>query len=291
MVRTQKNLSGFVLLGLLPVVGIALALLATELVVRGIELIPSGHKKWSDRPQEYFQHEASATLQDYSYPPKVGDTFRIAVIGDSFSFAPYMQFTDAFPKVLERMLNLNGELNQQNRQRVEVVNYGVPAYSTSHEVATAKKAVKEGADLLLLQFTLNDPELKPIRPTGITQFNTWGPLSVKGWRKALFEYWHTFKLVSERLHNAKTKREYIKYFLNLYENPETYSVFVKSVRKINRIAQKHKVPLVGVVFPLYGTPLDDSYPFFLCHDKIAQILTDIQFPLLDLFSTFKGIPL
>jgi lysophospholipase L1-like esterase len=282
---TSKQQSLITLL-LLPVVGIFIALLGAELVVRLFEFFPTKQPTWSDRPKFYFQHELATTLQDYHYPPKTPGTFRIAVIGDSFSFAPFMQFTDAFPKVLERMLNLNDQA-----PLVEVVNYGVPAYSTSHEVDVARQAAKEGADLLVLQFTLNDPELKPIRPTGITEFTTWGPLVVKGWKKELFGYWHTLKLVAERLHNARTNREYIKHFLNLYTNPRTYSVFADSVRRINRIAHKNKIPLVGVVFPLYGTPLDESYPFFPCHEKIAELLKELNIPMRDLFSIYKGIPL
>ncbi|MCX6115883.1 MAG: SGNH/GDSL hydrolase family protein, partial [Proteobacteria bacterium] len=69
-------------------------------------------------------------MQDYPHAVlKPANVFRIAAIGDSFTFAPYMQFTDTFPKKLAQMLSLN----PGNRQ-VEVINYGVPAYSTSHEI-------------------------------------------------------------------------------------------------------------------------------------------------------------
>jgi lysophospholipase L1-like esterase len=279
------------LLFILPLIGILIPLVVVEGVVRIGELVSrNAQKSWSDRPQIYFQAQESATLQDYHYAPlKKGDqegVFRIAVIGDSFSFAPFMQFTDAFPKVLERMLNLN-----DSALKVEVVNYGVPAYSTSHEVAVARKAVKEGADLLILQFTLNDPEIKPIRPSGITQFGTWGPYQPNGWLKTLFHYWHTGFIVAQRLHNAQTKSAYVEYFLDLFNNSKSYSLFKDSVVRISNIAKRRSVPLVGVVFPLFGTPLDDTYPFMSCHEKIASLLKNLNLPLLDLLNIYKGIPL
>lgn len=280
---------------LLPFFGIFLAILFVEGIVRVSESLVSGPPRWSDRPGKYFQYEGSSTLQDYKYEPLArhssqsdahSGVFRIAVIGDSFTFAPYMQFTDAFPKVLERMLNLN-----QGAPRVEVVNYGVPAYSTSHEVDVAKQAANEGADLIILQFTLNDPELKPLRPTGITQFGTWGPYAPTGWTKQLFSYWHTGFLVAQRLHNARTKKAYVEYFLDLFNGQRTFKVFKDSVTKIHNIAQRRSIPMIGVIFPLFGTPLDQSYPFYSCHNKIAELLDGLKVPHLDLLSIYKGISL
>ena len=287
----KKNL----LIVLLPVFGIFLATLLVEGVVRIAEYFPSGYSRWSDRPVKYFQFESSATLQDYTYAalPRHSSeedahsgVFRIAVIGDSFTFAPYMQFTDAFPKVLERMLNLN-----EGAPRVEVINYGVPAYSTSHEVDVARQAANEGADLIVLQITLNDPELKPLRPTGITQFGTWGPYAPTGWTKLLFSYWHTGSLVAQRLHNAGTKKAYIQYFLDLFNGHRTFQVFKDSVIRIHDIAQRRSIPMIGVIFPLFGTPLDQTYPFYSCHNKIAELLGGLKVPQLDLLSIYKGIPL
>lgn len=287
----KKNL----LIILLPFFGIFLAALMVEGVVRVGEFIAPGPHRWSDRPREYFQYEGSPTLQDYKYESITRHTpesdarpgiFRIAVIGDSFTFAPYMQFTDAFPKVLERMLNLN-----EGAPRVQVINYGVPAYSTSHEVDVAKQAANEGADLIILQFTLNDPELKPLRPTGITQFGTWGPYAPMGWTKHLFSYWHTGFLVAQRLHNAQTKKAYVQYFLDLFNGQRTFKVFKDSVTSIHDIAQRRSIPMIGVIFPLFGTPLDQTYPFYSCHNKIAELLDALRVPHLDLLPIYKDIPL
>lgn len=263
-------------------VGIAIPLAILEVALR---FIPQ-KKTWSDRPPYYFAHEASPTLQDYPITAKTEGGFRLAVVGDSYSFAPYMQFTDPFPKVLERMLNLNA-----NIKKADVINYGVPAYSTSHEIEVVQKAIKDQSDLILLQITLNDPEIKPYRPIGITVFDTFGNLKLKGWKKNLVENWKTLGFVIGRLHNEKTKRDYIKYFNDLFDNPRTYKNFDTSIRSIVDICNKNSKKLIAVVFPLFGLPLDDQYPFMGPHNKVNQLLGSLNVPTLDLLEIYKGIPI
>lgn len=266
---------------------IFIALGIVEAFVRVISLKGKGNELPSDRPLYYFQDEKAETLQDYSYQKtKPANTYRIAVVGDSYTFAPYMQFTDAFPKILERMLNLSS-----SNIKAEVINYGVPAYSTSHEVPVVERAIKEGADLVLLQITLNDPEIKPYRPIGITHFNTFGELEFAGWEKTLASYWKTYGLIRTRLYNAKTKREYAATFLDLFENPKTWKNFSDSVTQIDSITKSSSTPIKAIVFPLFGLPLDDNYPFKPCHEKVAKLLTELSIPYLDLLETYKGQPL
>ncbi len=265
------------------------ALGLVEVCVRYFFLGRAPAAGWTDRPPYYFRAEASKTLQDYAHETqKPEGVFRIAVIGDSYAFAPYMQFTDAFPKKLEQMLNLNAGV-----PKVEVINYGVPAYSTSHEIATTEQAIAEGADLVILQITLNDPELKPYRPTGInlTLTDKFGGIKFEGFMTSLVSYWKTLGFVLERLHNANTHREYGQYFIDLFENPRTWNPFRDSMKKLHEKCKAAGVPSVAVVFPLFGTPLDGSYQFTAIHQKLGGLLQELAVPTLDLFELYKGIPI
>jgi len=272
---------------LISFLGLFIGLLVIEGFYRLVLVKSVTAKPWSDRPAYYFQHEGSQTLQDYPHTEKKApQTFRIAVIGDSFTFAPYMQFTDAFPKVLERMLNLNN-----TPLKAEVINYGVPAYSTSHEVSVAKKAVTEESDLLLLQITLNDPEIKGHTPIGITDFSRFGPPKYPHWLTTLFSYFRVLGFAAERLHNVKTKQDYIDYFSDLFNNERSWNSFRNSLAKIAKIANESGRPIVAVVFPLFGLEQNEAYPFWWIHEKVAAELKVLNVPSMDLSNAYQGIPL
>lgn len=275
---------------LAPLVGITISLVCVELVIRLLSPArpPSG-PGWSDRPIFYFRSPSVPSMQDYPHSPvKPSGAFRIATVGDSFTFAPYMQFTDTYPKKLETMLNL-----RDGGRTTEVINYGVPAYSTSHEVPVVATAIEEGADLLVLQITLNDPEVKHHTPTGLRENmeDRFGALKMDGPLGRVAKHWRTLGFVVTRLHNSRTHQAYIDYFNDLFENPRSWNPFVESMKKIVASAQAAKKPLVAVVFPLFGLPMDDRYPFYAIHTKVADLMRSLSVPVLDLSPIYKGIPL
>ncbi len=269
--------------------GIVMALGMVELGVR--VLAPSAPKgpKWSDRPAFYFRAPGAPTMQNFPYDAqKPTGTFRVAVVGDSFTFAPFMQFTDTFSYKLQQMLKVSG-----STRNVEVINYGVPAYSTSHEIGTTKRAIAEGADLIILQITLNDPEIKAHRPSGLTENMTdrFGPLKLKGTTKTLARHWKTLGFVLTRLHNSRTHQAYTDYFTGLFMAEKTWKPFTESMGRLVGLAKESKTPIVAVVFPLFGMPMDEKYPFYPIHTKVTDLMTSLEVPNVDISNIYEGIPL
>jgi hypothetical protein len=277
----------------LPILATLFALGIVELGVRIFYPSPgksATSSNWSDRPSFYFKDPAAQTMQDYRYPdPKQASDFRIAAIGDSFTFAPFMQFTDTYVKRLETMLNLS----KSGKGKLEFINYGVPAYSTSHEVAVTERALKAGADIILLQITLNDPEIKHHTPAGLRENmeDRFGPLKLTGWIGRAANRWRTLHLILTRLHNSKTHRAYIDYFQGLYNDPHTWNPFVQSVKNLVKLPRDANKPIVAVVFPLFGLPMDKSYPFYEIHSKVIDLLNSLKVPNIDLSEIYRGIPL
>ncbi len=273
-----------------PLIGVFISLGVVEIVVRlAIPVRTEPGPGWSDRPSFYFRSPGKPSMQDYPYAvPKPSDVFRIAAVGDSFTFAPYMQFTDTYAKKLEAMLNL-----RDGGRSTEVINYGVPAYSTSHEVSVVSTALAEGADVILLQITLNDPELKHHRPTGIRENmeDRFGALTMTGALGRLATHWRTFGFIATRIHNTQTHRNYINYFNDLFENPRTWGPFTESMKKLVNQAHEAKKPIIAVVFPLFGLPMNAAYPFYPIHTKVEQLMTSLDVPILDISPIYKDIPL
>jgi len=98
----------------------------------------------------------SAGLPDGEYLlSKPENTFRIVVIGSSFSMAAGVAMEDSWQNVLERDLNARVE-----KKKVEVINFSVGGYDPRQLLATLKqRAVLYAPDLALVDLTLTSPSL------------------------------------------------------------------------------------------------------------------------------------
>ncbi len=84
---------------------------------------------------------------------KPDDVYRIIVLGDSVTYGVYVSARQAFPALIEAQLakqNIDG-------RRVEVINAGVPAYTTYNQLHFYREKLKAmSPDLLILAYCMND---------------------------------------------------------------------------------------------------------------------------------------
>jgi len=92
-------------------------------------------------------------LRERDLPPaKPADTFRIAVVGDSFTFGQGVPAEQTWPRVLERLIQ-----KTDPPRRVECLNFGVPGYCLRQYLAVLNhKILPYQPDLILIGFTAND---------------------------------------------------------------------------------------------------------------------------------------
>lgn len=72
-----------------------------------------------------INHDGLRDLDDYTLD-KPANVFRIAVLGDSFTYGLFVNDSDVYSEKLERLLNTPGRC--ASGQKVEVINFGVPGY-------------------------------------------------------------------------------------------------------------------------------------------------------------------
>lgn len=118
---------------------------------RGASLAP-GAEGWIRKEGEAYVKINSGGLRDNEHTvAKRNGMFRVAVLGDSYVAALQVSLEDTFWYKLERMLS---SCPAFAGQEVEVLNFGVPGYSTAQELITLRQHVwTYSPDLILLAFT------------------------------------------------------------------------------------------------------------------------------------------
>jgi hypothetical protein len=205
-----------------------------------------------------------------------------------------MQLDDAFSKRLERWLNLNdpslSEIDQQFT-RAEVLNFGVPGTNTAQQVDLLSEALTFDPQLVVLQITLNDAQLRPLNtePEDIQRRYGRLPPNLDAWW--ITRHSRIARFVASRLHNQATIRNYIQYHHDLFVAPESSLRFDSALDRMAQLVAEspHQPQFVALIFPLFDFPIDKDYPFRKVHQSIADRLKARGIKTLDLRRTFSGL--
>lgn len=134
----------------------------------------------------------------YNYQiAKDNNTYRIAALGDSWTFGLYVDIQKSYPERLED--ELNEKLHCNGINKFEVINFGVPGHDVEYNVHRYfTKGEKYSPDLLLWLFTdvmlvrvneLYFPEMKPTPSAGPTlTLEKVGKISLEAYFNTLIKY-------------------------------------------------------------------------------------------------------
>lgn len=110
---------------------------------------------WQLRPG-VGDHNAGGFRGRPTTPIPVPGTTRIATTGDSVTYGLGLTADQAFPAALERHLNAHGAA------RYEVLNFGVPGYSTFQVRQQLDAVLEWHPHVLLMTFSTDDSETSPV---------------------------------------------------------------------------------------------------------------------------------
>ncbi len=213
---------------------------------------------------------------------KPAGTYRIVVLGDSFTFGNGLEANERYSDRLQAWLPPG----------YEVLNFGAPGANTPQHLDTLRSRVLPAdPDFVLLQWFVNDiegdsvegrPLIRPLIPSR----------TVHNWLQAHSALYTVANLrwgeVQVASGMAGSYADYLKaragdpQSADARRDAETLKKIIDEVRSQGRA--------IGIVlFPDPGPDLGDSYPFAYLHDHVMNVCRETNVPCLDLRKDFAAI--
>jgi hypothetical protein len=99
-----------------------------------------------------------------------------------------------------------------------------------------------------------------------------------------------FRLVAGRVRATTENRRRIAGYRSMYTaDAPGWIASRDALARMGAQCKERGVPLVVAIFPLFGNPLDDSYPFAEVHRTIAQAAAAAGARVVDLLPVYRGL--
>ena len=181
---------------------------------------------------------------------------RIACIGDSITAGPLARPQDAYPAILENLLN-DGE------GEYEVLNFGVYGYGIDQELEVLrKKTVSYHPDVVVLGYSIRDITLFD---TPATFFRT-------------FCITHLFEDNSDLITLSRIQ--------DMYRDRTLVVNLLAKLHECKKVCDEHNIRLVVCIFP---TITDfKTYPFMSIHKMLRYFCRELNIEYVDLLQEYSG---
>jgi len=216
---------------------------------------------------------------------KPAGTRRVVALGDSFAWGVGVEFEDAWPQRLER------GLARRRGGTWEVVNLSREGMNT---VEQAEQLATEGLayepDLVVLGYCLNDSEDEDAAET--RRARDWEDLRRERQSRpdGFLDHSALYRLVSGRIRATVENRRRIAAYRSQYApGYPGWTAAREAFRRMAELTAEREVPLVVMVFPLFGNPLDERYPFAEIHAAVARAAGEAGARVVDLLPAYRGL--
>jgi len=264
----------------------ALALVGAEYAAR----LQYRHARTSRNAGDYIARRAAGAplhvnslgFREREIPPKTPGRYRIALIGDSFTWGNGLEENERTSNVLEQFLGPN----------YEVLNFGKPGNNMPEHLDVLTQALTTAPDFVLLQLYINDfetPEM--VRPRAY-------PLLPESLDRRLQESSLLYDLMRDQWgHLQQTLRiseGYVHYMERNLRDPSAPNArqAYGNLHEFFRRARAAGVPAGAYLFPATDAlgPNGTAYPFGYLHDGVKTVCAEERVPCLDLLPTFSTFP-
>ncbi|MCB4792546.1 MAG: SGNH/GDSL hydrolase family protein [Elusimicrobia bacterium] len=254
--------------------GIVFSLLAGEAYIRALKIAECRGGQGPLQPDfglsKYKLNSLGFRGPEHNIAKEKGK-LRVIALGDSQVFGQGVEWQDTFLEQLKTILDIN------TGQTFETINFGKCGWNTINEqVFFIKQGAYYKPDILILLYTLNDPEFdgysyKPF-------FNS--SFEVKYlWRSHL--YFFLIKLYNQ------LKFPYEDYIINLFKDgSETAQYCGLALKNIASTCRNNNIRPLLVITPLFKDL--KNYPFVEIHSKVRKWGENCGFYVIDLLPEFAS---
>jgi GDSL-like lipase/acylhydrolase family protein len=206
---------------------------------------------------------------------------RVVSLGDSFAWGASVEFEDTYPQRLER------GLSRRRHETWEVVSLALPGMNTVDQAAQlADEGMAYGPDVVLVGYVLNDSE--DSQAAEARRAIEWS--EPKRPPRGLLDRSALVRLVRGRLWATAENRRRVRGYKSMYaDDTPGWMAARKALKTMGALCRERGVPLVVAIFPLFGNPLGDDYPFAEIHAKVAGAASEAGARVVDLLPAYRGL--
>ncbi len=204
---------------------------------------------------------------------------RVLFLGDSFTWGASVLFEDTYPQRVERGLNRRGEA-------WEAINLAEPGNNTVQEAARLDaEGFDYSPDVVVLGYE-DENAAEARRAADWLADRKQAPTA----GRRLLDRSALYRLVSSRLWATGENRRRIAGFRSMYApDYKGWVAAQKALRAMGGSCRARGVPLVVLIFPLFGNPLDEGYPFADIHAQVARVAGEAGAKVVDLLPYYRGL--
>jgi len=208
--------------------------------------------------------------------------YRIAVIGDSFTFGQGIAEEDRFSRLLEQRLNaLQGGY--------EVMSFGKSGANTIHHTAYLRGMVlKVDPDFVLLQWYQNDYQV-PAKEKGPSMKLPWNVL-VKRYLHENSALYYLLKVQWSKLRSLRPRSRHDPEgeILKKFDEPDSAESlsYTKRLKEFISLCVANDIPTGVVLFPHTDNPKRETYRYAGLHNVVTKAFGEEGFMAVDLRSAF-----
>lgn len=235
--------------------------------------------------KEAFLYGVNIKLSSYGFRDKEyslekpENTYRIMVLGDSFTLGWGVPIEDVYSEVLEKILNENIK-----GKKFEVINTALGNYNTQMEFEMLKeKGIKFKPDMIIVGFYPNDPELTvKFNPSSISTI-------IKRNSYAYAFFWDRITNIKTKLKVGKKAGGYTGYVHELYKiGFEGRNIMENSLNGILDLSKRNNVGVVVVVvLPQFFGDLK-NYEFKEVYPVVSDITSKKNIITIDMLPYFQS---